>query len=119
MKRRICAWTALLMLVLSMSASAVAWADTPTPRLSFTGTTANCKIDITAPSKTDAVSVTVKLWDGSTCLKTWTQSGTHYLFFSETHSKGIEAGITYKMTVTYSIAGKSYGPLETSASCRG
>ena len=119
MKRRIFAWTALLVLVLSMSASAIARADTPTPRLSFTGTTANCKIDITAPSKTDAVSVTVKLWYGSDCLKTWTQSSTHYLFFSETYSKGIETGKTYKMTVTYSIAGRSYGPLETSATCRG
>lgn len=120
MKRRIFAWTAVVVLILSMSVSAVeSRFITPRPSLTFSGTTATCAINIRADSSSDSISVTVKLWQGSTCLQTWTDSSTNYLFFSETYSKGITAGKTYKMTVSYTIAGKSYPQVETSATCRG
>ena len=70
-------------------------------------------------SLSSKISATVKLWDGSTCLKTWTDSGTGVLSFSEAHSKDIKSGKSYKMTVDYTIAGKSYPQLPTSAVYRG
>ncbi|MDO4316098.1 MAG: hypothetical protein Q4C45_09985 [Oscillospiraceae bacterium] len=119
MKKRICALTAVFLLVLSVTAGAVETRElTPRPTLSFSGTTATCAVNIRADSLSDKISATVKLWDGNTCLKTWTDSGTGYLFFSETHSKDIEPGKSYTMTVDYTIAGKSYPQLSTSAVCR-
>lgn len=120
MKRRICAMAAVLALVLSMSVSAAVYrADAPSPLLWFDGTTANCEVDVWGSSRTDRVSVTVELWHGSSRLTSWTQSGSGQVLFSKTYSKGIEKGEAYTMVVSYTIAGKSYDPVEASATCRG
>nr|WP_325299264.1 hypothetical protein [uncultured Dysosmobacter sp.] len=120
MKRRICILAAVFLLVLSATAGAVETRElTPRPSLSFSGTTATCKVDIFAEAPSAKISATVKLWDGGTCLKTWTDSDTGVLSFSETHSRNITAGKSYQMTVDYTIAGKSYPQLSTSAVCRG
>lgn len=118
MKKRVCI-LATVLLVLSVTAGAVEtrWA-TPIPKLTFNGTTATCEVEIWANSTSDKISTTVKLWDGSACLKTWTDSDSGVLSFSETHSKDIQSGKSYKMTVDYTIAGKSYPQLSTSAVCR-
>lgn len=120
MKRRICAMAAVLALILSMSVSAAApRAVTPTPYLTFSGTTATCKVSVWGDYSTDRVSVTVELRHGGDLLTSWTQSGSGQVLFSKTYSKGIEKGEAYTMVVNYTVAGKSYGPLETSATCRG
>lgn len=120
MKKRIFSLAALVVLILSATVSAVDTREsTPHPTLTFNGTTATCAFSIRAESSSDKINATIKLWDGSTCLKTWTDSSTNYLFFSETHSKGIQTGKSYKMTVDYTIAGKSYPQLSVSAVCRG
>lgn len=111
MKKRICALTAAFLLLLTMAVSAVEFRTLqPSYSLSFSGTTATCKVEIWADFTSARISATVKLWDGGTCLKTWTDSDTGVLSFSETHSKGVESGKSYKMTVDYTIAGKSYPP---------
>ena len=120
MKTRICALSAALILMLSMSVSALSpLSDTFSPSLSFDGTTAICEIDIWGNSSSDKISVTVKLWHGNTCLKTWTQSDTQYLFFSEEYSNEIEAGERYRMMVSYTIAGKTYPTVSVYATCPG
>lgn len=120
MKRRIFALTALCLLVLSLSAHALEpRVAKPAPSLTFDGTTAVCKVNIYADSSSDKINATVKLWDGGTCLKTWTASDTSRLRFSETYSKNIQAGRTYQMTVDYIIAGRSYPRVSASATCRG
>ena len=120
MKRRICILAAAFLLLLTATAGAVELRTLrPSYSLSFSGTTATCEVEIRAESPSDKISATVKLWDGGTCLKTWTDSDTGYLFFSETHSRNITAGKSYQMTVDYTIAGKSYPQLSTSAVCRG
>ncbi len=118
MKKRICALTAVLILALSMSVSAVAPRITYTPSLTFSGTTANCEVDISANSISDRITATVKLWHGSSCLETWSDSGTGYLFFSESYDD-VEVGERYTMTVDYTVAGRSYPTLSVSATCRG
>ncbi len=120
MKKRIFALTVLMMLALSVTVCAVETRKAaPRPTLTFNGTTATCAVDISGESLSDKINATVKLWDGMTCLKTWTDSDTGVLSFSETHSKGIQAGRTYQMTVDYIIAGKSYPRISTSAACPG
>ena len=120
MKKRICALTAIFLMLLSISVNAVETrAKKPTYTLTFDGTTAICAVDISGETLSSKISATVRLWDGSTRLKTWTDSGTGALSFSETHSKDIKSGKSYKMTVDYTIAGKSYPQLSTSAVCRG
>lgn len=120
MKKRFCALCVVLLLALSVTAGAVEtrW-STPVPRLTFSGTTATCDVEIWTDSDSDIIGLTVQLWDGDTCLKTWTDTGTGALNFSETHSRGISAGKSYTMTVSYSIAGKIYPKLSTSAICWG
>ncbi len=119
MKKRICSLVAVFLLILSMTVSAAdSRASALSPSLTFDGTTATCAIDISGNTMSDSIKATVKLYHGSTCLKTWTDSGTGYLFFSETYSKNIEVGQKYKMTVDYTIAGKSYPQLSASATCR-
>lgn len=119
MKRRICILAAAFLLLLTTTAGAVELrALRPSHSLSFSGTTATCAVNIFADSDSDKISATVKLWDGGTCLKTWTDSDTGVLSFSETHSRNITAGKSYQMTVDYTIAGKSYPQLSASAVCR-
>lgn len=119
MKRRNFALAVLMMLALSVTVCAAEAREiTPQPTLTFNGTTASCKVNIFADSSSYKISATVKLWDGTTCLKTWTDSDTGVLSFSKTHSKDIKSGKTYKMTVDYTVAGKSYPQLSTSAICR-
>lgn len=120
MKKRIFALTVLMMLALSVTVCAVETRKAaPRPTLTFNGTTATCAVDISGESLSDKINATVKLWDGSTCLQTWMNSDTGILSFSETHSKDIKSGKSYKMTVNYTIAGKSYPQLSVSAVCRG
>lgn len=120
MRKRIFTLAVLMMLALSVTVCAAEAREiAPRPALTFSGTTATCTVSIRADSTSAKISATVKLWDGGTCLKTWTDSDTGVLSFSETHSKDIKSGKSYKMTVDYTIAGKSYPQLSASAVCRG
>ena len=74
------------------------------PKLSFSGTTATCSVIIrSGASSTDKISVTAKLWNGRTCLKTWTASGTGRVSLSKTAT--VSKGKTYKLTVDYTVNG--------------
>ena len=102
-----------------LAADRKARAPKPTYTLTFDGTTAICAVDSRGETLSSKISATVKLWDGGTCLKTWPDSSTGYLLFSETHSKDIKSGKSCKITVDCTIAGKSYPQLSASAVCRG
>ena len=119
MKKRICALAAVLVLVLSMTVQASeSRVVSPRLALSFDGTTAECSININGNSSSDKISVTVKLWHGDDCLKTWTDSGTGYLSFYETYD-GVEVGEKYEMSATYKVGSKTYPTVSVSATCRG
>lgn len=76
--------------------------------LSFSGTTATCKATVYGDNSTDTVSLTVKLWQGTTCLKTWSASGTGYTKVNKTAT--VTRGKTYKMTVWTIQKNLSNGP---------
>lgn len=73
------------------------------PSLTFDDETANCTVTIIGDNMSDTISVTLELWQGSTCLATWSSSGNGYMQFSRTRT--VTAGVQYKMTVDVTING--------------
>ena len=73
-----------LVLLLAMLLSLPAYAASPRvmtilPAISFDGTTANCRVSVSADRSTDQISAVIQLWNGSTRIARWTDSGTGYL----------------------------------------
>ena len=88
LKRRILVFLIVTLIFASMPIYALANTSriiVVTPTLSFTGTTANCSLHVTANYLSDEIDAVIKLWDGSTCLKTWTATGTGVLVFSDSY----------------------------------
>lgn len=78
----------VLVVVMLMAIPATAFAApsrvaSATPSLSFSGTTANCKVTIRDSGK--AISATMSLWDGSTCIDSWSSNGTSLVIISGSH----------------------------------
>lgn len=73
------------------------------PSLSFSGTTASCRIIVRGDRSSDTLSATAKLWTGKTCLKTWTIKGTGKIQTTKTAT--VSKGKTYKLTVDYTVNG--------------
>ena len=111
MRKRVLALTLVLALVLGISAQAAQTrAYQITPSLTFTGTTAKCVVEVRGEDGTDAISVTAKLYQGGTLLKTWKESGTGYVKLSE--STTVTRGLAYILETTVTINGvKQYVPL--------
>lgn len=91
-----------LVLLLAMLLSLPAYAASPRvmtilPAISFDGTTANCRVSVSADRLTDQISAVIQLWNGSTRIARWTDSGTGYLLFS--NSATVSKGKTYELTV--------------------
>lgn len=83
--------------------------------LSFSGTTATCKATVYGDHGTDTVSLTVKLWQGTTCLETWSASGTGYAKVNKTAT--VTRGKTYKMTVDFTVNGVAEPQLSITKTC--
>ncbi len=115
MKRTVAILMVVVML-LSISVCAFDFRATPVDlTLSFDGTTANCEVSAYASNMSHKISGTVKLYRGTTCLKTWNVSDTGYLEFSETWT--VTSGYTYKLTADLTINGTTYPTVSTSQTC--
>ena len=93
--------SAILVAVMLLAISVVSFAEpyriaSATPTLSFSGTTANCKVTIRDSGK--AISATMSLWDGNTCIDSWPGSGISLVIISGSHE--VEQGKTYTLKVT-------------------
>lgn len=106
-----------LVFVLGLTAQAAGPLRAPatTPRISFSGTTATCTVIVRGEKADDAISVTAKLWQGSTCLKTWNTSGTGVVQLSKPVT--VEKGKTYKLTADVTINGVKQATKSTTATC--
>lgn len=118
MTRKMLALVLALILIVSIPISAYA----VTPRivtidygLSYSGTTAICTVTVVGNNMSEEIKATVKLWYGSTCLYTWTETDYGYLDFEETLS--VTSGKTYKMTVDVTVDGTVYATRSTSRTC--
>ena len=116
MKRRFTALLLICLLAFSMVSSvsaAEARRATVVPRLSFTGTRANCKLSITeVGAKIDA---TMELWSGSILVDSWHKTGTSTLFFSET--KTVQSGKTYTLTAHGTIGSTTFTAPSITKTC--
>lgn len=95
---------ALLMLVLPITANAAtARSIEITPGIQFNGNTANCTVSVAGNATRDEIDVVVKLWQGSTCIVTWTTSGNGYVYFSK--NRTVRSGVEYTLTADVTING--------------
>lgn len=88
-------------------------AATVFPYLSFSGTTANCSVSVTAFGKD--ISVTMQLCQGDTVLETWCGSGRSTVSLSE--EKIVSQGNTYTLKVSGTIGGKEFTSAPVTAKC--
>lgn len=92
----------LVLVILMLSAlSITAFAAEPrvagaNPSLTFTGTTANCKVTIIEANK--KITATMSLWQGDTFVDSWSGSGTSVVKI--TGSCEVEPGKTYTLKVS-------------------
>lgn len=84
--------------------------------LSFSGTTANCYVDI-AGNGSDKISATIELCCGNQSIMTWNRSVTNgHLFFQD--SASVTKGKTYELVVEYTVNGKPQQPFSDSGTCK-
>ena len=114
MKRKVIGMTAVLLLMLSITANAVQMrALSPRVTLSFNGTTANCSATVTDAGK--ELDVTLQLWHGNVLIDSWPASGTGMVFVQG--SSKVIKGETYTLIVTGTSDGKSFSSTPFSRTC--
>lgn len=90
---------ATIMLIMAL-ASAVNAAELraimPTPSLSFSGTTAQCRVSFTDFGS--SIVLTLSLWNGNKLVDSWTKTGTSYVAINENCQ--VISGTTYTLKVT-------------------
>ena len=100
MRKQLLALSLILVMLLGITAQASGPAMLPAaqPSLSFSGTTASCRIIVRGDRSSDTLSATAKLWTG-----TWTIKGTGKIQTTKTAT--VSKGKTYKLTVDYTVNG--------------
>lgn len=83
--------------------------------ISFSGTTATCKVVIPGNSNDDKISATIELLCGSQSIKTWNDSASGILNFKDTVS--VTKGKTYDLVVEYTVNGKAQSSFSDSGTC--
>lgn len=109
----------LLIFVLAFSISVQAAqmrAITSTPRLTFSGTTATCSVDCKSGNSSDKVSATLTLYQGSTYVESWSDSGKGRVVISESCS--VTKGKDYKLVLSYSVNGKAQSSVTVTRKCQ-
>jgi len=115
MKKRILSIVFLMVFILAIPAQAASSrAVTVNPVLNIEGTTANCAVLIFGDNADDEIYAVIKLWKGSSCIKTWIEEETFYLNFKDTVrvSKG-----NYTLTVDATINGQKEPQVSISDTC--
>jgi|GEM_PF-1726504 len=110
--------TVVIVMLVSMtsSASEQEMNTSYTPSLSFSGTTATCKLLVIASNMSYPIEASITLKHGSSVVKQWnslTASG--IMNFSDT--AGVVSGYTYTMQVTLKINGVSYSVADITKTC--
>lgn len=75
-----------------------------------------CRVSVSADRSTDQISAVIQLWNGSTRIARWTDSGTGYLLFS--NSATVSKGKTYELTVDVKINGVSKPQVSIEGTCK-
>ena len=114
MRRRIVALTLVFVLVMSMAVYAVEpRMPQVTPRLSFSGTTANCSVSVNEYGSD--IFVTLTLYRGWSTIASWSGSGSGYVNVSGTAA--VKDGLEYKLVATGTANGVAFTSVEVWGTC--
>lgn len=114
-KRLLAILLILCMLGSMMSIGAAARFDTSRIRLSFSGNTANCSHTYVAENANTTISITLILWDGTTLVGSWSNSGTGYVSVSGTAA--VTSGVTYRLAAYIVVNGDITPTVEKWGTC--
>ncbi len=115
MKRRFFLFTAVLLVVLSLTAHAASMAYVANPSLSFSGTTAYCSVVCRGDKTTDSISATLTLYQGNTQIDSWSNSGTFRVPVSGSCS--VVSGVNYRLELTWTVNGASQPDASVTNTC--
>lgn len=116
-KRNFILATLLVCILFTVSAQAIELRATGgTPSLVFNGTTAKCSAICGGGKSSDTVEATLTLYQGTTYIDSWNDSGKDSLNFSG--SCKVERGKTYKLVLTYSVNGVEKPSVTVTNTCR-
>lgn len=104
----------VLLFVIPVEANAATRGLMISPQMSFSGTTANCGVVVSANSG-EIITVSLRLWHGSTCLMGWNARGESFLEFSDTCP--VVSGQTYRLTADVTINGVAQDQVAISRTC--
>ena len=113
MKRRVLSLALLATLVLSLTAQAVTWGLTGTPKLSISGTTATCSVTCRSGNSDDKLKVTLALWCGDNIVDSWTETGYGEVSIRETCR--VVKGNTYDLVMMPVVNGVAKSTVTVSA----
>lgn len=116
MKHRVLCVLLIVVLLIPVAAQAVTSRGAEAnANITFNGTTATCKADISANNPTDRITATMILYRGTHEVDRWVASGTGELSFS--YPAEVESGVTYRLLLRYSINGVQQTAKETQETC--
>lgn len=102
-------------MLLAVPVSATPRAKRVVPSLNFSGTTATCKVQVIATSGSDSITADITLYEGSSCIESWTATGTGTLTFTDTVT--VKSGKTYTLSVDAVVAGVAMDTAQISKTC--
>lgn len=110
----------LLALVLVLMPPVSVQAVTPrsintVPTITYSGTQANCVVQIIDSNPSSDIEATIKLWRRNTCLEKWEVSGSGIIIFSDTVT--VEKGNTYRLSVDVTVNGVTNPTVTYSKKC--
>ena len=124
MKKHMVSAVLLLIMMLSLSAQAAEMrVITASPYLTFNENTATCMADCKSTNPSDKVSATLTLYQGSTCVTSWSGSGHGRVIiniisrqiFIISKSCTVKSGMEYKLVLSYSVNGKAQESVSVTA----
>ena len=111
--KRILLIIVLIALLFTTTANATVLVVKVTPKLSFTGTTANCEARVTDAGK--YISATLELYENGTSVETWNASGYSSVTFSDTYSA--TSGKSYYLRLHGTSGGSAFDESTTVKVC--
>lgn len=105
----------LLVVAMPLQARAQTRAMRIYPKLTFSGTKANCFVSVTGNASTNQLEVTMKLMYGTSCIASWSSEGTGYVTMNKTAT--VTTGRTYKLVVEVTENGVAMDPVYVTGTC--
>lgn len=115
MKKRMLSVVLIFVLTISLlSVNAVARVSTVSPKLSFSGTTANCRVSVYENNKD--LDITLELWQGNTLVDSWSGFDKTRLIITGSHKDCVSSKV-YTVKVTGTIGGTAISSNPVSVTC--